>query len=155
MAANQIVNAYGKLPQRYLEQIPKNTRKEVFGLNFPIGGEKKSGGYFSKGVGIKTIKDAVSQLLRTEKGERIMLPNFGCNLRKFLFQPLDEALFESIKREIQYSFNNYIVGASITRLSVFPSGEVGAGGGSSIKVILNLKLDTSDLEIFTVEVTIA
>mgnify|MGYP003647496197 FL=1 len=84
-----------------------------------------------------------------------MLPNFGCNLRKFLFQPLDEFLFESIKREIQQSFDRYIVGAKIVKLAVFPTGNTGPAGGNSLQVILTLALDTADLEIFDIEVTVS
>ena len=101
------------------------------------------------------IKNSVKQLLRTEKGERVMLPNFGCNLRKYLFQPLDQTTFENIKREILYSFKNYIVGANIQKLAVFPLGETGPAGGNSLKVLLTLQLDTADLEIFDVEVDIS
>ena len=84
-----------------------------------------------------------------------MLPNFGCNLRKYLFQPLDESTFESIKREIQISFSKYIVGARISKLAVFPLGAVGPAGGNSLKVVLSLKLDSADLETFDVEVNIS
>jgi hypothetical protein len=154
MAANQTVSVYGKIPPRYMLQAPKSQRQEVYGLGFPLGlisGE----GYFTKRSGIKMITDSVKQLLLTEKGERIMLPNFGCTLRPYLFQPLDESTFESIKREIEYSFNNYIVGAHIAKLAVFPTGDFGPAGGNSLKVILSLKLDTADLEIFDVEVDIS
>ena len=84
-----------------------------------------------------------------------MLPNYGCNLRKYLFQPLDEFTFESIKREIQESFTRYIVGAKIAKLAVFPTGESGPAGGNSLQVVLSLQLDTADLEIFDIEVNIS
>ena len=84
-----------------------------------------------------------------------MLPNFGCNLRKYLFQPLDQVVFDSIKREIQESFERYIVGASIAKIAVFPTGDNGPAGGNSLQVVLSLKLDTADLQIFDIEVTIS
>ena len=154
MAANQTVNIYGKIPPRYIKQTPVSKRQEVYGLAYPLG-SAPNGGVFSKESGLNLIKDAVEQLLLTERGERLMLPNFGCNLRKFLFQPLDESTFESIKREIQYSFKKYIVGAHIAKLAVFPLGEAGQAGGNSLKVVLSLKLDTADLETFDVEVDIS
>ena len=150
MAANQTVTVYGRTTPRYITQGPTSKRQEVYGLGF-----SPDGGIFSKKTGVNMIKDAVHQLLKTERGERVMLPNFGCNLRKYLFQPLDESTFEGIKREIQYSFNNYIVGAKIAKLSVFPMGELGPSGGNSLKVILSLQLDTADLETFDVEVDIS
>jgi len=154
MAANRTVNIYGKIPPRYIKQGPTAKRQEVFGLNFPLG-SANDGSFFSKSSGVEMIKNSVKQLLRTEKGERVMLPNFGCNLRKYLFQPLDQTTFENIKREILYSFKNYIVGANIQKLAVFPLGETGPAGGNSLKVLLTLQLDTADLEIFDVEVDIS
>ena len=154
MAANNTVKVYGSIQERYNIQSPKSTRQEVFGLHYPLG-SSKNGGVFNKISGINMIKGAVEQLLLTERGERVMLPNFGCNLRRYLFQPLDETTFNSIRREIETSFRNYIVGATIVKLSVFPTGEAGPAGGNSLKVILSLKLDKSDLEIFDVGVKIA
>jgi hypothetical protein len=154
MAANQTVSVYGKIPPRYIIQGSTSKKQEVYGLGFPLG-SSSDGNFFSKKSGVSLIKDAVQQLLRTERGERVMLPNFGCNLRKFLFQPLDESTFEGIKREIQFSFKNYIVGANISKLAVFPTGEAGPAGGNSLKVVLSLKLESADLEIFDVEVDIS
>ena len=154
MAANQTVNVYGQIPPRYIKQTPAAKRQEVYGLEFPLG-STSNGGFFSKKTGVSMIKDSVKQLLQTERGERLMLPNFGCNLRKYLFQPLDESTFESIKREIQISFSKYIVGARISKLAVFPLGAVGPAGGNSLKVVLSLKLDSADLETFDVEVNIS
>lgn len=154
MAANQTVTVHGSIQGRYNIQAPKSARKEIFGLHYPLG-SSKNGGIFNKTSGINMIKGAVEQLLLTERGERIMLPNFGCNLKRYLFQPLDETTFNNIRREIETSFNNYIVGAKITKISVFPTGEAGPAGGNSLQVILSLKLDKSDLEIFDVEIKIA
>tara|TARA_A100001391_G_C5039610_1_gene270525 strand:+ start:196 stop:660 length:465 start_codon:yes stop_codon:yes gene_type:complete len=154
MAANKTVTVHGSIQDRYNIQAPKSARKEVFGLHYPLG-SSRNGGVFNKTSGINMIKAAVEQLLLTERGERVMLPNFGCNLRRYLFQPLDETTFNNIRREIETSFNNYIVGARIAKLSIFPTGDAGPAGGNSLQVILSLKLDKSDLEIFDVEVTIA
>mgnify|MGYP003652209391 CR=1 FL=1 len=154
MAANQTVTVFGKIPPRYIKQVPTSQRQEVLGLAYPLGSSKE-GGFFSSRSGVSMVREAVSQLLLTEKGERIMLPNFGCNLRKYLFQPLSESTFESIKRDIQYSFKHYIVGAKISKLSVFPLGESGPAGGNSLKVVLSIQLNTADLEIFDVEVNIS
>ena len=154
MAANITTTIHGSIQDRYNIQLPKSERKEIYGLNYPLG-SSRSGGIFAKTSGIKMIRDAVEQLLLTERGERIMLPNYGCNLRRYLFQPLDETTFEGIRREIETSFNNYIVGATIAKLAVFPTGEAGPAGGNSLQVVLSLKLDKADLEMFDVGVTIS
>lgn len=154
MAANQTVTVFGRISPKYIKEAATSQRQEVYGLAFPLG-SAPAGGDFAKKSGIPMIRAAVKQLLLTERGERVMLPNFGCNLRKFLFQPLSQSIFESIKREIQYSFENYIVGAKIVKVSVFPFGPTGPAGGNSLKVILSLGLNTADLEIFDVEVNIS
>jgi hypothetical protein len=154
MAANQTVTIFGKVPPGYMKQGSTSHKQAIYGLSFPLG-SSLAGGFFSKRSGISMIKEAVMQLILTEKGERLMLPNFGCNLRKYLFQPLTESTFESIKNEIQYSFRNYIVGAKIAKLAVFPFGEPGPSGGNSLKVVLSLQMNTTELEIFDVEVNIS
>ena len=154
MASNQTVTIFGKIPPKYIKEAPPSQKKEVYGLAFPLG-SNPAGGFFSAQTGIPMITSAVKQLIMTSRGERVMLPNFGTNLRKYLFQPLNEGTFDSIKREIQYSFEKYIVGAKIVKLAVFPFGEAGPAGGNSIKVILSLKLDVLELEIFDVEVNIS
>jgi len=152
MAANQTVTVYGKPPPPFMQEAVTQHKKSIYGLNFPLGEEKAKGGFFQKKTGLALIKDAVKQLLLTESGERILLPNFGCNLRKYLFQPLDEDTFEAIKEEIVFSFERYIVGARILKLSVTPFGEVGPAGGNSLKVRLILQLVEEDLTVFDVEV---
>lgn len=154
MAANTTTNIYGKIQERYTVEAVQSKKKEIYGLQFPLG-SSPNGGIFSKSSGIQMIKNSVQQLLLTERGERIMLPNYGCNLRKYLFQPLDETTFQGIRNEIETSFRNYIVGARIAKLSVFPTGDAGPAGGNSLQVVLTLKLDTADLEVFDVGVTIS
>lgn len=154
MAANQIVNLYGVTPFKGAVNALEVKKKAIYGLNFPIGSTTTDGGFFKRESGINLVKDAVKQLLLVERGERVMLPGFGCNLRKFMFQPLDESTFEAIKQEILFSFNKYIVGAKILKLSVLPFGPIGPAGGNSLKIILVLQLLEEDLTVFDIEVQI-
>jgi len=154
MAANSTVFRYGSRSTKYEAQAPRAKRQEIYGLSFPLGVRKSSGGFFKKNSGREMIKQAVTQLIRTEKGERLMLPNFGCNLRKYLFQPITQELFNSIRETIARSFNNYIVGARLLKVGVFETGEYDAAGGNQIRVVLTLQLSTDDLEVFDVEAKI-
>tara|TARA_R100000458_G_C8200851_1_gene191447 strand:- start:415 stop:804 length:390 start_codon:yes stop_codon:yes gene_type:complete len=60
----------------------------------------------------KSIKDVVKQnfmmLLLTAPGERIMMPNFGVGLRRFLFEPLDRQQFARVERRIMEQVNIYM-----------------------------------------------
>jgi phage baseplate assembly protein W len=154
MAANTSVFRYGRRPTKYEEQGPRAKRQEIYGLTFPIGKNAQSGGYFKKNSGREMIRQAVTQLLKTEKGERVMLPNFGCNLRKYLFQPITKELFSNIKETIHTSFKNYIVGAELLKIGVYETGEYDAAGGNQIRVVLKVQLSTDDLEVFDIEAKI-
>ncbi len=155
MAANNTVTIYGTTVPSFIEKTPTSKKKVTYGLGFPLGSNRESGGFFTKKTGVELIKDAVIQLLRTDRGERILLPKFGCNLRKFLFQPLDETTFEAIKEEIRFSFYNYIVGARLIKLGVTPLGDTGPSGGNSLLVTLTLQIIEEDLAVFDVPVLIS
>lgn len=154
MAANTTVQRYGRRPTKYEQQSPRVKRQEIYGLSYPLGKTRDKGGFFKNNSGREMIRQAVTQLLRTEKGERLMLPNFGCNLRKFLFQPITEELFNNIKNTIAESFRNYIVGARLLKVAVLETGEYDAAGGNQLRVILSVQLSTDDLEIFDIEAKI-
>jgi len=48
-----------------------------------------------------------------------MRPDYGCNLRKFLMEPLDETTFSMIKEEIVTAIRRYLSTVSIGKLQVF------------------------------------
>jgi hypothetical protein len=154
MAANQTVNIYGKVAPRPIQFKETKHDRVIYGLDYPLGKNKSIGGFFSKSSGAYMIRASVQQLLGTERGERILLPKYGCNLRKFLFQPLDENTFEAIKNEVLYSFKRYIVGATVKKISVVPAGVNGPSGGNSLFVTLILQLDEDELAVFDVGVLI-
>jgi phage baseplate assembly protein W len=154
MSANSTVFRFGIRPTKYEEQAPRAKRQEVYGLTFPLGKDTYTGGFFKKNSGREMIRQAVAQLLKTERGERLMLPNYGCNLRKYLFKPITADLFEAIRNTISVSFSSYIVGATLQRVSVFETGEYDATGGNGLRVILSVSLDTDDLEVFDIEAKI-
>jgi len=49
---------------------------------------------------LELIDSSIRQILETEKGERVMLPEFGSRLRRLVFEPLDEILENQIRREV-------------------------------------------------------
>jgi phage baseplate assembly protein W len=54
------------------------------GLQFPVRPVSGALGYLS---GMELIRQSVETILDTEPGERIMLPAFGCGLRRYLMEP--------------------------------------------------------------------
>ena len=155
MATKLTENLFGLRPSSFAEKSSQSKKREIFGLGYPLHKDKTKGGFFTKVTGIELIKGAITQLLKTEKGERVMQPNFGCSLKRFLFQPIDETLFLQIRSEIISSFNRYIKGARILNISVGPAEDNGTTEGSAIKVVLRVQLIAEDLIVFDVPVTLS
>ena len=53
------------------------------------------------------VKQAVLNLLLTNKGERVYDSDYGSNIRTYLFEPLDFGTAGTIKDEIVRTLNNY------------------------------------------------
>ena len=76
----------------------------------------------------KTYKELATQnfknLMLTSPGERIMDPNFGVGLRKYLFQPMSVFTFDDIAERIHQQVDTYMPFLKI--IDIFfdtPSGE--------------------------------
>ncbi len=55
----------------------------------------------------KDIEQSLKVLLSTTVGERIMLPNYGCNLQEFLFEPITNSKLHFIKDLIKTAVTNF------------------------------------------------
>ena len=90
-------------------------------IQFPFADSQK--GYFLEMTkeNKKAIKSNLMHLLLTNKGERLYMPDFGTNLKKYLFEPNIETVSSDIRSEIQTSINKYIPNLKIDTLTVTPS----------------------------------
>ena len=68
--------------------------------------------------GINQIKADLLVLLLTEPGERVMLPDFGTPLRRFIFEPNDSNLVEKIKETISNSIRTWEPRIAVTAIEV-------------------------------------
>lgn len=46
------------------------------------------------------VEESITQILTTRKGERVMLPTYGCNVDFTLFRNIDESLYRILIHEI-------------------------------------------------------
>jgi len=130
------------------------TGKKVvtYGLDFPTG-YKGNKGYFNKISGVELVKKNIRQLLLTEKGQRVMLPDYGISLKKYLFSNMDEHLFSEIKREIMLTLAKYSKDTVLRKLSVFQDDERSGTGGHGLHIVLMLGYKDADA-LFEVKVGI-
>lgn len=110
---------FGKLNSKTINSdVIQKTTPRIIGLHFPVGGST-NGGFFSRTSNLNLIRAEIKQLLLTEPGERVMLPNYGIGLHRFAFEPLDEQTYEEISNEIHTGFLNYLPNVTIVSLGVF------------------------------------
>lgn len=70
----------------------------------------------------KNIKDVIRQnfkmLILTSPGERIMLPDFGAGIRRFLFEPIIPTQFSKIKNRVLSQVDKYMPFISIEDIQI-------------------------------------
>lgn len=136
MAIPSNTQVYGKVVQ----SVPKNILtlkldKDV-GIGYPIP-ENPYRGYFSRLAGLELLKSNLRQFIKTERGERFMRPDYGCNLRRYLMEPLDDTLFNEVKTEIYESVSKYFSKVSISKLQVLEQGD----NGMRVELFCNLRTE--------------
>lgn len=139
-----MINIYGTNPPLSIKKDLRSQEPKIYGLNFPIGIKLRtnnfSRGYFCKESGINLVKGNIIQLFNTLPGERVMLPNYGLDLRQHLFEPLTANLFSDIKIKIQETLQKQLPQVILKKLTVVEANE-SAGGlpGIQITMVYSLK----------------
>ena len=59
------------------------------------------------------IRQNLKMLLLTDPGERVMIPNFGVGLKRYLFQNFNESIFIDIETDIREQVEKYLPVVSI------------------------------------------
>ena len=96
-------------------------QKSYINIQFPFQ-DDPDGKFLKMNTEAKqAIKSDLIHLLLTNKGERLYLPDFGANLRQYLFEPNDEAIANSIKNEINEAIKKFIPNLNVTELTVTKS----------------------------------
>ena len=69
------------------------------------------------------IKQSIVNLVLTNKGERLFNPDYGSDIRSFLFEPLDYAVAGIIKNNMQLSLAKYEPRIKVTSIACKPNFE--------------------------------
>ena len=62
------------------------------------------------------IAQSIGNLLQTAHYERLFRPEIGCNLKKYLFEPIDNITTNNITEEIIRTITNYEPRVSVTNI---------------------------------------
>lgn len=66
----------------------------------------------------RAIKADLLHLLLTQKRQRLYLPEFGVNLRQYLFEQNDGVVHKAIQREIETAIQEFIPNLTIIEITV-------------------------------------
>jgi phage baseplate assembly protein W len=98
---------------------PLDLQKNIaIGVSLPFNGN----GVFNKTYSTKDqIKSNLINLLLTDVGERVMNPNFGCNLRKFLFEGITNNNLTLLKDNLVNSISIYVPDITVVDIIIEPN----------------------------------
>tara|TARA_Y100000593_G_C4280324_1_gene322454 strand:- start:1005 stop:1445 length:441 start_codon:yes stop_codon:yes gene_type:complete len=86
------------------------------GLKLPL--ILDNGEFSSTKTTLEAVKQNVLNLCSTERGERLMQPNLGITLKKFLFEPFTEDIVAEIQNTVKDSMNYWLPFVSLDDISV-------------------------------------
>ena len=130
--------------------LSQNPRVNV-GIDFPTAIVPGGDGFFK---GTKTTEDAIKSnirlLLLTQRGERVMQPNLGINLRRFLFEPITENTAVEIENDIVQTFSYWLPFVQIRDIQI----DLSSQDANQIKIKLVFKVKNGSDRLSSVQVDI-
>lgn len=85
--------------------MPRNNEREI-GWKFPVKSDLSTGTINGSSYE-EDIAESIKIILMTKKGERMMRPDFGCNIYKYMFDILDITTMRQIELEIEESIRKW------------------------------------------------
>ena len=125
-------------------------------MDLPIRKSEGKEGYFaSTSTTIEAVKNNIRNLLNTHKGERLMQPNMGIGLRKYLFQQLTPDINIQIQDEIADTISTWLPFVEIQNIDIIVASDDSTVGQNTLKVSVsfNIKQNPNTLESVQVAIT--
>lgn len=91
-------------------------KQKFLGLQYPLA--KTPRGILAQKTGVEQIKADLLQLLLTNPGERVMLPNYGTPLRELFFEQNDKELINRARQVISQAILTWEPRIVVTNLEV-------------------------------------
>lgn len=94
--------------------------RAAFGQGLALPMQPGDEGALALADGPEKVRQAIAIILDTEPGERLMRPQFGCGLRRYLMQPNTAATRAAMQREIQTALAAWEPRIKLDRVDVLP-----------------------------------
>lgn len=76
------------------------------GWRFPVGVDPTSGRFLESAYE-ESVLESVKIILQTQKGERVMRPEFGCRLREYAFSEINYTVLSSMEQEVRQALTQW------------------------------------------------
>tara|TARA_R110000737_G_scaffold13572_1_gene29427 strand:- start:496 stop:939 length:444 start_codon:yes stop_codon:yes gene_type:complete len=137
-----------------LDYVTTSRRERITGLKFPMPVSPGDGGFFSKSMDKAVVAQNLKQLLLTSKGERLMYPSFGTNLRAALFEPITGTLIGDLEKDIINAVQAYEPRVIIKDVSVSQGKGGNTTGANTLYVSLLVSFSMTPFEEEVVDLVI-
>jgi phage baseplate assembly protein W len=121
------------------------------GLNAPIGEKSQGNKDIKISFDLNAIRNSIINIFNTVPGERFLLPDFGCDLRRFIFEPISDFRGSNIARIIRRNIDAWEPRVTLVSIDVtgFPDKNeygidlvlqvpfLGSGGALGLNAVLN------------------
>ncbi len=112
--------------------------KETPGVSFPLEITENNAGYKLADLQ-ETVRFNVKNIILTNPGERIMIPDFGVGIMNLLFEQASFEIIDDAKQRIIEQIATYAPYITIIRLSIRPIDEI------SINIKLNYEIEFAQI----------
>ena len=135
--------------------IEDNDENIFIGIDLPFRKSNGVEGYFaSTSTTIEAVKNNIRNLVNTHEGERLMQPQLGINLRKYLFEQFSDEVVFSIQNDIVDTFKKWLPFVEIQDIQVNMSNRDDSIGKNTMNVtiLFNITQDPNTLESVSIEI---
>jgi phage baseplate assembly protein W len=135
--------------------IEDNDENIFIGIDLPFRKSNGIEGYFaSTSTTIESVKNNIRNLVNTHEGERLMQPQLGMNLRKYLFEQFSDEVVFSIQNDIVDTFKKWLPFVEIQDIQVNMSNRDDSIGKNTMNVtiVFNITQDPNTLESVSIEI---
>jgi len=78
-----------------------------------------SRGNLKVAINIESVYSSIDNILRTRRGERVMLPEFGSNLMDAVFEPLNDTILKFLSRDLKETIERWDDRVIVNEVQIF------------------------------------
>jgi len=109
------------MPKYDLNYVKTPSVDRIMGVAFPM--QDGVGGYVAQNENLRSLRDCVMQLILTNRGARVMRPDYGTDLRASVFEPLTPDMIDTLRAQILGVIAKYEPRVIVKRVALTPDFE--------------------------------